>query len=31
MIHMGVGLYHRYVIKDRYNVWTRMALGVRRD
>ena len=31
LIHMGAGLYHRYVIKDRYNVWTRMALRVHRD
>ena len=31
LIHMGAGLYHGYVIKDRYNVWTRMALRVRRD
>ena len=31
LIHMGAGLYHGYVIKDRYNVWTRMALRVHRD
>jgi len=28
---MGAGLYHGYVIKDRYKVWTRMALRVHRD
>ena len=31
LIHMGAGLYYGYVIKDRYNVWTRMALRVHRD
>ena len=31
LIHLGAGLYHDYVIKDRYNVWTRMALRVHRD
>ena len=31
LIHMGAGLYHGYVIKDRYNVWRRMALRVHRD
>ena len=31
LIRMGAGLYHRYVIKDRYHVWTRMALRVHRN
>ena len=31
LMHMAAGLYHLYVIKDRYNVRTRMALRVRRS
>ena len=31
LIHMGAGLYHRYVIKDLYNVWRRIAPRVHRD
>ena len=29
-MHMAAGFYHLYMIKDRYNVRTRMALQVRR-
>ena len=30
LMHIAAGLYNLYVIRDLYNVWTRMALWVRR-